>query len=190
MPPQPDPTLRSLDRHLLEESNAALAKGGLYSALLGLLGGVIVLVVILAEAARNVWAPCIFALFAGACSLVVWLLARRRRMKGATLYLVFLPFVSLPTFFFLLSHFLMPAGAATYITGPISYLYFHLIIMTGFVFEPRLSIVSGAVCGAGYLAMYLLGRDHLAGVTGADPTFVQDLQSVPIFAMKAFMMRP
>jgi adenylate cyclase len=184
----PDPVLESLDRHLLEESNAALAKGGLYSAVLGLLGGVGVLAIILAEAARNVWAPCIFAFFAGACSLVVWLFARRRRMRGPTLYLVFLPFVSLPTFFFLLSHLLMPAGAATYITGPISYLYFHLIVMTGFVFEPRLSITSGVVCGAGYFAMYLLGREHLAGLRGADPTLLQDLQSSAIFAMKAFMM--
>jgi len=184
----PDLDERQIRGHLSAEGNLALTKGGLYSALLGFLGGAIPLAVMLAGQASNLEAPVIFAFCAGAYSLLIWALARRGLMRGALLYVVFLPFVSLPTLFFVLSHLLMPAGSATYITGPISYLYFHLIIMTGFLFRPGLSIAAGAVCGAGYLACFLLGRAHLASISSADPTLTQDLVGVPIYAIKSFMM--
>ena len=188
MQPTAESQMLTLQKHLEIEGNRALTKGAFYSTLLGLAGGAIVLGLILFEAAENMLSPCIFAFVGAGYSYVVYLLARSERMKGWITYVAFVPFVSLPTFFFLLSHFFMPAGSATFITGPISYLYFHFIIMTGFLFDPKLSILAGLVSAAGYMWMYFLGREYLAQISTPDPTLTQDFNAVSIYSIKAFMM--
>ena len=52
-------------------------------------------------------------------------------MRGATAYLVLLPFVSLPTLMFLAGYFLLPGGAATFLTGPLSYLLQRACVRVG-----------------------------------------------------------
>ena len=64
--------------------------------------------------------------------------------------------VSMPTFFFLSSHFFYPAGAATFITGPFAHLYGFLIVVTGFFWNMRLSLVAAAFAAASYFGVYLL----------------------------------
>ncbi|MBM4355692.1 MAG: hypothetical protein FJ109_18200, partial [Deltaproteobacteria bacterium] len=183
-----DVDLTIFEKHLAAEARTALERGGLLSALLGLVGGGAVLALTYSGAVSNVDSAAVFAFAAGFYSVVFYLLARAGRLKGSMLYVAFMPFVSLPTVFFVLSHFQMPAGAATFLTGPISYLYFHLIIMTGFVFDKRLSILAGIVCAIEYQAAYLLARNGLAGITAEDPTLLQDLTSGPLYSIKAIMM--
>ncbi len=184
--PSTDPAYEfAFEKHIDAEATNALTKAGLYSAILGFLGGGIPLAVHLSGAAENLLAPALFGFFAGGFSFIVFLLARSGLMKGAVLYI---SFVSLPTLFFLLTHFMMPAGSATYITGPISYLYFHLIIMTGFVFKPRLSVMAGLISACGYMSMYLLDMGNLAGISACDSTLAQDLSAPSIYVVKSFMM--
>jgi class 3 adenylate cyclase len=178
----------TLEAQLLRESNRALAVVGLYLALLGLSGGVIVLAVLGLGLARDLEAPAAFAFFAGGCSAALWLLGRRGRLRGWVRYAVFAGLVSLPTAFFLLSHLLLPAGAASYITGPISLLYFHLIVMAGFTFDPRLTLAAGALSGLAYFGCYLLARADLGRLEAPDPIMLQDLVSPVLWAIKAFML--
>ena len=175
-------------RQIHREANDALRKAGIYAAVLGLGNGVILGLLIWARAIDKVTVPALFAAIAGGYSLVIYFLARAGRIRGWTVHVVFIPFVSLPTLFFLISHFMLPAGAATYLTGPISYLYFFLILMTGFLFDARVSIASGVVSGAGYLAMYGLAAPTLARIRAPDPTLYQDLTATPIYVFKAVMM--
>jgi hypothetical protein len=150
MKPRGETGLEGFSGLLHEEINGALEKGGLISALLGISAGILLTILILLRAAENIMLPLVFAFFAGGYSLVIYALARKRAMRGWVIHALFLPFVSLPTFFFLACHLTMPAGAATYMTSPISYLYFHLIIMTGFIFDVKLSVSAGVICAAGY----------------------------------------
>jgi len=175
-------------KHMRAEGNAALTKGGLIAAALGFFGGLFPLTGMLIGVVENLEVPILTAFIAAAMSLVIWALARRNRIEGPLLYAIFLPFVSLPTIFNLLCHFLLPAGTATYITGPFSYLYFFLIVMTGFLFRPGLSITAGFVAAVGYMLSYHLGREQILTIQSADPTLTQDLTSAPIYAVKSVMM--
>lgn len=173
---------------LHEEINVVLRKAGLISMLLGFGCGGILLVIALAGLAKNLEIPLAFSTAGGVWSALLWLLAKKKKMRGWLIWAMFLPFISLPTFFFLVSHYTMPAGSASYITGPMSYLYFHLIIMTGFVFDPKLSVIAGIITAIGYQVAFMLGQEQLAAITAHDPTLQQDLCSPYIFSFKSIMM--
>jgi len=176
-------------RYIHSEVEVALKKGGLFSALLGLCAGTIAFFLVYSGAARGLELPVIFAYIGGACSIAIYFMARYGFLENrAMIFAVFLPFVSIPTFFFMTAHFFLQVGAAAYITGPFSYLYFHMIIMTGFLFDPLLSIMSGVVSGAGYMFSYYLARSVLLTISVADPILRQDLVDFQIYALKAFMM--
>lgn len=177
-----------IERHLRAEANSALVKGGLYAALLGIVSGSAVAIALAAGLAKDLLLPVLFAFFASGVSGAIHLAAKAGKVDGWVAYALFIPFVSLPTFFFLGTHFLMPSGAATYITGPISYPYLLVVFVTGFLFRPRLSVVSGLVAGAGYLFVYFLARESLQQISAADPVVQQDLTAFPIYFIKALMI--
>jgi class 3 adenylate cyclase len=188
MDTQPDVDITAFEKHLAAEARDAVVKGGLVSALLGFLSGAILLALLLAGAVDNLTSPVVFALSAGAYSLLLFFVAKTGRLEGGLLYLLILPFVMLPTFFFILTHFELPSGAASYITGPISYLYFHLIFMTAFLFDARLSILAGIVSAIGYEFSYSLAVIGLSRISVADPILRQDLTAAPIYLFKGVMM--
>lgn len=177
-----------VSRQITTEANVVLRTGGLYSTILGMGCGLLLFAFTGLGWMRDVEAAAAFALFAGLYSLGLYWLARAGRLRGGLVVPAFLPFIALPTFFFLFTHALLPAGAASYITGPFSFLYFHLVIMTGFLFDARLSALSGLLSGVGYFGCYLLARSQLDRVTGVDAVLRQDLVSPGIFAFKALMM--
>jgi adenylate cyclase len=177
-----------LDRAVGETANRAVERGAWYAILLGLGAGVVVVLLMLLRLLHDVEVPALFSFAAGGYSAILYLAARRRRLRGAALYALLLPFVSLPTLFFLAAHALMPFGAATFITGPFSYLYFIVILVTGFFFEQRLPRAAGLVCALEYMGCYLLAAPKLALLGGPDAAAVQDLTSAPIYAIKAMMM--
>ena len=183
-----DADRENLERHLRVAGNRALRAGTFWAMLLGLTSSAALPVMMAAGAAEKVEGPWAFAGIATVCSGLVWVLARGERVHGAVAYAVFIPFVSLPTIFFLAMHAVLPSGAGTFITGPISYLYFILLALTGFLFDFRLSALSGVAAGAGYFGAFLLGREALGTVTAPDPLLVQDFTSPPIWALKAMMM--
>ncbi|HOX42151.1 MAG TPA: adenylate/guanylate cyclase domain-containing protein [Myxococcota bacterium] len=180
--------VETFEEQLVKESNRALGVVGFWLALLGLTAGSLVGVLLLSGAARDLEVPCAFAFFAGGCSTALWQLGKRGLLRGWLRYAIFAGMVSLPTAFFLLTHLLLPAGAATFLTGPISFLYFHLIVMAGFTFDPRLTLVAGLLSGLGYLGCFLLARPALLTFAAPDPVMLQDLTSPAIWAVKAFML--
>lgn len=175
-------------RALHEESNRALARGALFLAGLGLSAGLLVVLIQLSGAAQDLWLPAGFAFFAGLCCLAVHRLARAGRMRGVVSLSAFVVLGSLPTFFFVACHFLLPAGAATYLTGPISYLYLVIIAGSGFLFDPRVSLATGLAAALGLMLSFSLGREHLLALRAADATLRQDFISPAIWGVKAFMM--
>jgi adenylate cyclase len=177
-----------IDRAVSETANRAVERGAKYAAVLGLGAGVLVLLLMLLRLLSGVAVPALFGFVAGGYSMLLHRVARRRRLRGALLYWLLLPFVSLPTLFFLAAHALMPFGAATFITGPFSYLYLVVIVVTGFFFEERLPRLAGVVCAVEYLGCYWLAAPKLALISTPDLAALQDLTAAPIYALKTVMM--
>lgn len=149
---------KSISETLEEEGNQALIKGSFYSTLLGISCAILIFVFLFLDLADNLLVPAIWSLFAGTYSFFFYLLAKRNLLRGWRIYVSFFPFISLPTLLFIASHFLLPSGAASYITGPVSYIYFHVIIMTGFLFDSKLSIFAGIISAIEFTFVYFLAR--------------------------------
>ena len=177
-----------LAARLTSEANQVLVTGSRVSALLGFSAAALLAGVIGLGLARGLEYPALAAFAGGLYSLLFHQLARRRLLHGWRLRGALLGLVSLPTAFFLGSHWLYPAGAATFITGPFSYLYFPLIFLAAFTFDRRLVEASGVVAALGYLGCYLLARPGLATFHGVDPTMTQDVQGAPMYLFKGMMM--
>ncbi|MDP1829639.1 MAG: adenylate/guanylate cyclase domain-containing protein [Archangium sp.] len=170
-----------------DETSRFFARGGLYAAALG---GVAVL------ALATFWLvtgdgffalPMTFAVVGSGWSLLISAAAKRRLLTGLTRNLVMLPLVSLPTGLFLAAHFLKPAGAATFLTGPFINLYSFLVVITGFLLSARLSTLAGFVVALEYLFVFWLARPFLAAVQSGDAAFAQDLSSWPVAFNRALM---
>lgn len=180
--------LAVIKSYIRNEVNSALVKGGVYSAALGLLSSAIIGVLLLTGAAEDLLLPGILAFSAGCYSIIIYRMALGNKVEGRMMYALFLVFVSFPTFFFITSHFMLPAGAASYITGPISYLYFFLIVLTGFIFDFKLSVMSGVVSAAGYMLSYSLAYANLSKIIAPDKVMYQDFVTPPMYVFKCIMM--
>ncbi len=177
-----------LQRHLVAEANAALRKGALFSLLPAVTGSLVLPVLMAMGLVQGLYVPVLFCLLCvGVCS-TLYVFARRERVHGWRSWAVLLPFASLPTVFFLMSHALMPSGAATFITGPISHLYFLTLAVVGFLFNFRLSAVASLVAAGGYQLCFLLARDGLKTISAPDPLLVQELTSTSLHSFKSLMI--
>jgi class 3 adenylate cyclase len=176
-------------RALLDEVvTGTLRRGSLAATVLGLLSGVLLLVAASATGRAAMFLPTAWTFFCGAYSCVVWLLARAGRARGGVLTAVMLGFASLPSTIYVAAAFTLPSGAATYLTGPPSYLYFFVVAVSGVALNPRLSAICGLVAGAEYAALVLVDFEHLSALTGPDPLLVEDVTSVPFYFFKSLMM--
>lgn len=186
--PQDSHDTAVLQRHLVAESNAMLRKGALSALLLAVVAVVILPVLMWKGLARSLHVPWLFCLLCMVACSTLYLLARRERVHGWRAWAVLVPFGSLPTVFFLMSHALMPSGAATFITGPMSYLYFVTLAVAGSVFNFRLAVVASVVAAGGYQLCFLLAQSGLRTISAPDPLLVQELTSTSINSFKSLML--
>ncbi len=180
-----------LRRHadlLLIETNDVLRKGAFVCIVLGYSASAAILVMIYSGMLRDFTIPTLWALSGGTISVAVYVLARNRLIRGWVEYLVVIFFVLMPTALFIVSHFLLPSGTATYVTGPASYIYFFFIVLTGFLFNTRLSFFGGALSAVFYTLAVWVDRRHLADLSHPDPILLQDFASFPIYVFKGQMM--
>ncbi|MGE0790843.1 MAG: adenylate/guanylate cyclase domain-containing protein [Sandaracinaceae bacterium] len=179
-----------MDAELVEaavrrESNDALARGSLVAVGLGIVGGLSVLLT--GIRGPLIVPPLAFGLTAATFALLVYVLARAGRVHGAVAWAVMLTFVSLPTAFFVLAQFVTEAGAATYLNGPIAWVYFVVVAVSGTLFRPRLSIVVGIVAAAGYGLAYALAWPRFAELRG-HPDVLPDLQEASISGIRMVIL--
>ncbi|MEO6576688.1 MAG: adenylate/guanylate cyclase domain-containing protein, partial [Polyangiaceae bacterium] len=178
-----------LTRYIYEEANTAIARAARHAGNFGLAGAALIGVAAFFDpSSTGLAAPAIASIACGIYAFAVRYFALRGQLGARRLYALLLGFASMPSSLFIASHFTSPAGAATYITGPFTYVYFFPIIVTGFVFDRRLAIVTSVTCAVEYLACVALASDHLRDVQAPDPTQLQDLVSPTIFAFRAAMM--
>ena len=176
------------DRHLLVETNRALERGALLALGLAAFACVSLPISMWTGLASGLWGPWGFAGIAFVACAMIWGLARRKGVRGARGYAVLLAFVSMPTIFYATMHLTLPGGAATFLNGPLTYLYFVLIAVSGMMFDRRLSTAAGIVAAAGYLGCVALSWDALAAFSHPDPLTEQDMTKPVIYAFRAVMM--
>jgi class 3 adenylate cyclase len=169
------------------ETSRFLFRGGLYAAGFGAVAVLVLGVLVLTTGDDFFVLPGAFAFAALIWSVLISEAARRGQLKGVMRIVVMVPLVSLPTGLFLATHFLKPAGAATFITGPFINLYSFLLVITGFLLSARLSTLAGLVVAAEYLFVFWLARPFLLTVQTGDATLGQDLSSWPVALNRALM---
>ena len=74
------------------------------------------------------------------------------------------------------------------LTGPFSFSYFLIIIMSGLFFNYRYSVAAGFISGIGYFLAYLTGRDNLYLAIPSTMEGLDLMFSPAAFLAKSLMM--
>jgi len=177
-----------IETKVRQEVNRSLAAGGVFGAALGL--GAMLILVVFSVATRDSFfiAPAVFAGICGGYSWLIRTFGKAGRVHGATGYWLMLPFVCLPSLLFGYAELALPAGAATFITGPFSYVYLFVLTITGFLFSVRVPIIAGFLVTAQYMAFSLIAQDDMALLTGPEPLVLRDLTEPFVYLNKGFVM--
>lgn len=179
---------QTFDELVTEQVNRTLQKGSLASFYMGSTSGLLLLVMQRHGAMHDIDVPIVWTLIGSVYSLAIWLLARARKIDGKITYAVMLGFVTLPTTIYIISFYALPSGTATYINGPPGYLYFFLIVITGFAFDFRLSLIAGLYAAIQYSCVAELAIPHLAKLSSPDRLMIQDLTQSSFYHFKSMMM--
>ena len=169
------------------ETSRFVARGALYASGLGFVAVLLLGAVWLVTGDDFFSLPIVMAAFGGVWALLISETAKRGLLSGGFRNLMMFPLVSLPTGLFLAAHFLKPAGAATFITGPFINLYSFLIVITGFLLSARLSMIASLVVSVEYLFVFWLARPFLLNMQTGDPSLMRDLTDWPVALNRALM---
>lgn len=170
-----------------EGVNRALARGALYAVALAIVTGLGAGLMALVSGDPLWRLGALFGLVAAAYAALVWRAARAGRVRGRLRYLLVVPFALLPTAYFLTAEAVYLDGAASFITGPVSYAYLFLIAVSGFLLSFRVAFVTGLVAAAGFVVCFVVARPGLLAVQSDNPLLVADLTSPWIAGFKALI---
>ncbi|WCL49778.1 adenylate/guanylate cyclase domain-containing protein [Leptospira sp. GIMC2001] len=171
-----------------KQINKILQKGSLVTALLGFTSSIVLYISVVLEIEKDIFGPILWAFIGGIYSIFVHFLARKNLIKNRNIAFVMLGFAFLPSVIYIYAFFYLPAGTATYLSGPPSYLYFFLIIVTGFAFDFHLSVVSGLFCAVQYTLIIILSLDQIELLVHPDFLMQQDLKSARFYFFRPLMM--
>lgn len=181
----------NLDRFgdlLQTESNSALHRGSIFASSFGMLGAVFMMLGKVAGVPGDYTIPAVWAFLSGCYAALIAWLTRNGRFSSLAQLLAIFGYVSVPSVLYLIAHVFLPMGAATYVTGPPSYLYMFLVFLTGSMFNERVAAIAGIAAGLQYLAVFFLARPHFSAVSCSDQLFMQDLTGALFYFFKAFLM--
>ena len=126
-----------IESRIRVEGNAAIARTSSLVAFLGLLAvGTISIMLAFAEH-ESLVVPAWACGLGSAASYLVYRLAKAELIHGRLALVVFPLYASMPTFAFVAAAILLEGGVAVFLTGPLSYLYCPLILVSACLFDPR-----------------------------------------------------
>jgi len=175
-------------RILDEQIRATLQRGGLYSAIMGFSSGVILGSLGFLGIVHDMLVPILWTIFGGSYAFFVYILGRFDRLRGFMVPFTLIGFTTLPSSIYVFAHFFLPSGSSTYITGPPSYLYFFIISISGFSFDPRVALLSGSLSAVQYFLLFWIDRGYLGNIIIPDHLMAQDMTSPSIYFFKSLMM--
>lgn len=179
--------LELIEKQIRVEGNAAVARVSWWLAVLGVLStGSIGIMVLFAED-NALLVPGCFAVLGAAMSFVVHRLAKAERIHGRLAFVVFALFASLPTFVFIASGLFLDDGIAAFLTGPMSYLYCPLILISACLFDARFPIVVGIFVAISYFVCAWFALPVFEAVETSSPALKNDLANLSVWANKSLM---
>ena len=178
----------TVNQRVQEHVCASIRRGGLISLWFTLPIVAMLVVYLLGHPGSSMWLSLGYATYGLAHAFVAYRVGKAGRATGRVVVAILLPLVFMPVLFSLAAQALAPGGAAGFLNGPPSFVYFILIVVTGFAFDARLSLLTGVMSGAGYFLMYLLSRDVLITLRCSEPTVAQMVASPLPYAIKSLML--
>jgi len=170
------------------QANQVFGTGTFYLGSLSITGGTFALIWQLTGLAHHLWIPIFWAYSGALVSILGYVLAKRQAVKGTTMFIVFGLLVSWPSMLYVIAHFTLPSGAVSFINGPTFLIYGFLIILSGFMFDRRLSGFVGAVAAVEHFALFYIDRRHLVALESLDPVLKQDLSDPAIYFLKSLVL--
>lgn len=169
------------------EINQALEKGALRVSILTILSSFALFLVDFLGIVKYLLVPAIWAFTCGLFAFFLHYCGKKRLISDKNKYYLLFPFVSLPMGIYIICYFFLPSGTATYITGPPSYIFILVLIMTGFLFEKNISLWAGIIVATEYMLVYFLGKGHLQSIRCGDPILYQNLTSFISYLFKSLI---
>ena len=179
-----------VEPYLLEQSNRSLQRGGVYATWFLIISALALGALAVGAAGHeDLRVPAMFATTSSVMAIGITFLARRRWVSGWVRYAVALGFVSLPTLMLLMAAPQFPAtGAATFLVGPLSFLYLLFLAVTGFMFEARVTQVAGVAAALEYGLCVWLARSGMATVQTGSAQLTSDVASGAAGIVKCAMI--
>ncbi len=174
-----------LQRHTEQEAQRALGLGSLVMLAFAGVGLVVTLVMGAFDTMRDLRVPQLSAALGVLAALWIRSLAVRGRLTRTAAYPVFFSLSVIPTAVLALAEWGTTGSAGTYLNGPMVGIYPLVIVLSGFMFDLRLSLFSGIIAAAGFLTMYFLSADHVALVTTPDPLMYDEIATLPPYIVRA-----
>ncbi|MBE7439655.1 MAG: adenylate/guanylate cyclase domain-containing protein [Spirochaetales bacterium] len=181
-------TATEIEHLIAIQVNATLKKGSLAAALMAFGSTIPLYLSMQLGISHGIEVPILWTMIGGIYSLLVYILARRGKIQGIWKYAAMMGFATIPTTIYVMAFFLLPAGTATYLNGPAGYLYFFLIVITGFSFDFRLSLWTGIFAATQYLLAIFLSLPQVALIAHPDPYFKQDLTEPMFYFFRPLMI--
>lgn len=180
--------LEAFDELVARQVNQTLQKASVATAVMGLGSGLILFLLIHFQIVRDIEAPVIWALSGGLYAVMIWLLARAQKIQRKIIWFVMLGFCSFPSVIYVIAFFMLPSGTATFITGPPGYLYFFMIVLTGFAFDFKLSVAAGIYSAIQFSLATELALPYLKFLRHPDPLLLQDFTQGSFYHFKSLTM--
>lgn len=175
-------------QELAQQINRSARRGSLFLLLLGVVGVIFTLGAHFLHLPGEFIGPSMVAGAGVFSSIMLYFLARANLLRGIVNYFVMIIFIMIPTTFFFVSHFFYPLGAISYMHGPVVFLYFFIIMLSGFFFDFRLSVLVSVIGALGFMGCYLLGQDLAQSIKIPDDILQTDIVRQEIFALKAIFI--
>ena len=177
------------ENHLTKQINSTLAKGTKAAFYLAALSTMLLLGLMAFGYMKHM---VFVAVWVGWCAIVsyisYYLTKNDLTQSYSNKVIMVLTHSTLPTSLFIIGHFTTNFGAATYLNGPASHLYFFIIALSGMFFDKKLSLLSGVSSGVQYYFCFWLAYPLLISIDYGDPIFTQELSHPVIHFFKSLIM--
>ncbi|MFC2061189.1 adenylate/guanylate cyclase domain-containing protein [Elusimicrobiota bacterium] len=181
-------TDKKYDKIVREQIKAIFDSIILYVVLFSLLCGTTLVIINSIGMAHDLTVPAMWTFGIALYTIFLYKVVKKGPLSESKKYTIVLSYVSMPTMLYVISCFVNPSRAAAYITGPTTYIYFIIIILSGFFLDSKLSIISGIVAGAGYFIMSLLAHKYLLSISTPYKILLQSIVSIHFYFFKSLMM--
>jgi len=177
----------NFDYHLIGEINLNFKRGSIFASILGFLCLLAMLIFILNKVERDLF-ECFWAGFFGLYFLLIFFIASKNKIGKINQYFIFIPLIIFPLIAFIIRSSIFPEVRESYLVEKSMPYYFLMIIISGFFFNHKLSILTGLLTGIEFFSMFLVGKPHLMQMIKDDSYLGNIIMNPSYYFFQSFSM--